>query len=665
MGGEIPPNSKQMRDQDKITYNAFKGLWSRGDNDTCPPDHFIDCENIRFDKIGIESREGSTVSLTRAGTILRTRIYKPLTGTQRTILMETSGTGTQLFDLTFSTVTPILDLSATPVANICDFSLANMYGRAYISFHARTIASAINNMYVYDGTGPTGIRVAGGAIPTVAATETATGAGNIEAGNLLITYCYETVSGFITAPIVSTIINHAFAANGNSITVTIPNGPAGTAAKRILAAKTIPAGLYNGDYRSQEFFFVPGNGRIPNNVTTSVTLSFFNSELVDSADFLFDNIVNPLGGLFMTSYGSRLVTGGDAANPSIVRFSEPGNPEVFSATDGFVVFDPSEQRGVKNGFEYSGSFIVTKSKRTYVTSDNGNLPSTWNADTVDPGIGTECNGISIITDIAGAWKNIALIADRAGLMIFNGTYGEIPLTDKIKDWWDNIDKAIFDQIQVLVDTQLKRIYCLIPKGDDNTLPYPNTILVGNYANGLTPQDIRWSPWAFYSESWGIKTNINCIMGDTSSSFKTQLRLGMNTDFVLLDPTVHNDLSSRQSIPSFAQFAYCTFDANDEDMINTFISIRLRMRGLGRVFISMVGIDDSISKMYKNYVDVSPTPGYSYEKLVNFVALKMSITLHMNTQNTQPFNDNYWQLTKMLVFGKTTWAALPGLNVIKT
>jgi hypothetical protein len=648
-----------MRDQDKITFNKFNGLWSRGDDDTCPLDHFIDCENLRFNKVGFQTREGTTVSTTRAARILRTRLYKSLSTTPTVLMLQQNGANADLYDLGFSTVTPIF----AGVAHL-DFSIANMYGRAYISFHDRTIASATGLLYVYDGTGPTGFRAAGGVPPTAALVETATGVGNIEAGDLLLMYCYETASGFITAPYVAGLLKHTFAASGNNISITVPNGPAGTVAKRIIAAKTIPSGLYNNDYRSQEFFFVPGNGRIGDNVTTALTLSFFNSELVSSADYLFDLISAPKGGLLLTTYGTRLIVGGGSADTSLVYVSAPGFPESISATSGFLTVDPSEQGGIKNGFEYQGSFIITKSKKTYVTSDNGGEASTWPLDTLDPGIGSEVHGISVITDAAGNWRNLAFVADRGGLILFNGTYAEIPLTDKIKDWWEGLDKAVFDQIQILIDTQAKRIYCLVPKGADNTLPYPNTVLVGDFTDGLSPATIKWCPWAFYSSTFGTKTSINCAMMDYgSTTSKGILKLGANTDFVQLDDTVHNDFSSRFSIPNYAQFPLVGFD--EDDGISTFIAYRMRAKGFGRVYISPSQLDATILKDYLRFVDIRPAPGYPFDGLLNYVADKASITLHMNTQDTQPFNDFYMQVSKFQLFGKMTWAMGPSLTRMKT
>jgi hypothetical protein len=36
------------RDHEPITLSNFKGLWQRGNVDEVPPDHFTDCNNIKF-----------------------------------------------------------------------------------------------------------------------------------------------------------------------------------------------------------------------------------------------------------------------------------------------------------------------------------------------------------------------------------------------------------------------------------------------------------------------------------------------------------------------------------------------------------------------------------------------------------------------------------------
>ena len=45
---------------------------------------------------------------------------------------------------------------------------------------------------------------------------------------------------------------------------------------------------------------------------------------------------------------------------------------------------------------------ITKSLKSYITSDNGDEPNTWDVIQLDKGVGTEVHGISAILDSSGA-----------------------------------------------------------------------------------------------------------------------------------------------------------------------------------------------------------------------------------------------------------------------
>jgi len=662
-----------MRDQDKFTYDSFRGMWNRGDDDACPPDHFLDCLNLKFDKNSVESRDGFRTEFSTVNAVIyRMAIYRPLTGVPHRIVLYANGANSDLYDIDVSTAVPIL-------AGIGphDFSMVNMYGRAYLVFHDRVINSPISPLYLYNGTTA---RLAGGAAPTSTLVETAVGAGKIEVGDLLLTYSFETDSGFITKSY-ATPIRHTFAAANNSITVTVPTGPAGTVARRLIACKTVPLGVYNGDPRTQKFYFVPGNGRIGDNVTTSVVLTFFNSELIDSADYLADNITNPPGGLLLGTYGTRLVLGGDATFPHIVRFSEPGNPEAFSAVSGFITVDPSEMTAITNGWEWQGSYVVTKRRKTYITSDTGSSASKWPVDSVDGSVGTECFGVSVVADATNSWKNITLVADQSGLMIFDGTYNEIPLTDKIKDWWGALWQLSFDRIQVVVDAAAKRVYCLVPrlKAAGAAPTYCNHILVGDFQYGLDPVNIIWSPWALVPAAAWVKLQISCIMMDydtipsTVPTIKPRLKIASDRAIIVLTPDVWDDylLTGNVVIPSYARFSYTQFD--DDDSVCTFIMAKLRASGLGKLNITLTPLDvtldpeDPRSIFDIRYgIDLLTSVPHPIDKLVNFTANRASMILHQGIMNLGVAAPQaYWCLNKAILYGKATWASLPSLTSMRT
>ena len=129
--------------------------------------------------------------------------------------------------------------------------------------------------------------------------------GNVPAGLYDINIVYETDTGFLTPPATNTNVAISFnAAGAHQIVLTnIPIGPTGTVARLIiitLAGTTEP------------FYFVPSEdgGVINDNTTTTATIDFFVTDLVESADYLFNVRANIPSGQGINVYSGRLVIWG-------------------------------------------------------------------------------------------------------------------------------------------------------------------------------------------------------------------------------------------------------------------------------------------------------------------------------------------------------------------
>ena len=101
------------------------------------------------------------------------------------------------------------------------------------------------------------------------------------------------------------------------------------------------------DYENSEWFFAP-EGRIPDNTTTSKTLSYFDADLVDQADYILEQLPTIPAGVGITSYQGSMVVWGEDANQSTVRVSKAGEPESFNAVEGFTQVEPANGGGVRN-----------------------------------------------------------------------------------------------------------------------------------------------------------------------------------------------------------------------------------------------------------------------------------------------------------------------------
>ena len=454
--------------------NLFSGVFDRGPDQSTPDDHFIAAQNVTFDENAVFSRDGSVVDFPTIKNQLRVRTYEKTGEATRYLILDDAG---NIFDST-SLGSPILTVSG-----MIDFALQVMFDRAYISPHNGDKGLPGEFVYVYDGTG--NARLAGGAAPTGSLVcTTATAAGNVEQGGHLFAVAFETPSGFITKRSPATFYN---APGGKSVTISsIPVGPPGTIARWIVATKTIL--LYGGNPQDYEYFYVP-NGRIADNTTTSTTLSFFDADLTATADFLYDQLDQIPAGVYLGIFKGALVVCGENANPTRARISLFSQPESFDGVTGYLEIYPKDNGGpVRNCIEFRSQLILHKSYRSYITSDNNDTPDTWTVGPLDKSVGSECNGLCKILDVDGTSNDNFMVASRAGLLVFNGSYTD-DLSYKINDIWNRINRLYFQKVLVAYNPINQRLYVAVPLDSATECSH---ILYCDLASGFSSQTARWA-----------------------------------------------------------------------------------------------------------------------------------------------------------------------------
>lgn len=492
--------------------------------------------------------------------------------------------------------------------------------------------------------------------------------GKVERGYHVIAVAYESESGFITRPGPAA----GTGTNYNVFLVTIPKRgllvsgwpaslPDGMTKVHILASKAIVRNRYTGNPDDYELFFVgASSGGVVDEGITSRVINFFDADLVDSADFLKDNMSQIPAGvtLLATSKGRLLVAGlnqtsvvGDGdqdelSNNTVIFASVGGEPESFSFTDGFVIVKPGGE-GLRNLAEYRGLIYAYKGTRTYVTQDNGGLPSTWEINSVDDAIGTECHGVSVALGADSSNEDVLIIAAKSGLQLFDGTYAERPLTWKIQGIWDAI--AVIDQfedIEVAIDPTNKAIFVAIPF---NTVDYlqGGFILYGNYTNGLDWQNIKWSPWQFY-RSGGILTPDSIFT--TFQSGQCVLRIGSSDGNIFTynkaDPTFINDNGNAKTV--FYETAKLSF--SEGGGVSGAKAIRQKIFGSGTLHSSLISPQAILSE---NLPDETLTDGRSnLFQRVNFVEDDFSYRAEINGLGEQ------FTVSKIWIFGKEEWVERP-------
>lgn len=510
-----------LRDHAPIVIEEFKGLWKRGDPEDCPLDHFTDCENVILPPGKVTVRPPIAEYLTGEtilGNALRIYNYQLQGADSLLVLIE----GGSIYHVISPTVVhgPILTIAA-----MTDFGFVAIAGRAYITpFDSTLNADGLNDqiglqnefVYVYKGDGTAARKAAGpGPINATALTATPGVAGFSDLGLHLFAVVYETDTGYLTAlgPLVPVTLVPNFAeatsvseVQGYTIT-NIPVSPDSYVTKRhIVATKAIPVDVYNGDQDGYQFFFVP-EGNLDDNVTTSKVVSFYDIDLIEDASHLIDNFTEIPAGVALTTYNGRMVLTTTFTDISVAYLSAPGEPEAIDQVDGLIIF-PLDGKPITNAQQFREVLYLYKQTRTFGVIDNQDVPSSWILTPVDNGVGCEVHGIAQILDSSGVNADYLVVVGYTGILLFNGTYIRPELTYKINDLWLNLNRTIFNRMQIANDTINQIAYINLPGGE---------ILYCNYSEAISPKDIKYALWTFAFKITTITfTQVNQLIVGTNN-----------------------------------------------------------------------------------------------------------------------------------------------------
>ena len=618
-----------IAEHEAIGIKNFNGLFDRGPDHSVPADHFIQALNVSYDAGNVKTRPGSVVDFPIIGQIERVRSYEKTGEATRYLILLAPG---NLFDST-NLASPILSING-----MSDFALQVMFDRAYISPNNGEKGLPGQFVYVYDGTGI--CRKAGGTAPGSAPTAvTSAIAGFVEKGDHLIAVAFQTNSGFITqrGPAVKYT-----APGGKSVDIAnIPIGPAGTTARYILSTMIVKD--YNGNQSGYEYFFVP-NGIINDNTTTTITLSYFDANLVSSADYLYDQLTEIPAGVYLGIFKGALLSMGEDAQPTRVRVSKPNEPESHNSIDGFLDVYPKDNGGpVRCAIEFRAQLILFKSYRSYITQDNGNNPGFWIITALDKSVGAECNSICKVLDVDGTSNDAFLVASRAGLLIFDGSFS-INLSSKVSNIWDRITQTSFNKVLVALDPIHELIYVALPL---DGVTQCNILLVGDYSEGIDAESVKWAIWQFPNLFSGLFVDI------IFSTKQAKLKFGgYNSNIYRIDEDALSDSNAATAdtaIETSIRFYEAT--PNERGEICLFSGIRANISGEGNLQIDVFSMD-AVLTLSAPSISLDRTSGKVRARSFLFENEKASIRFRTNN-----FNE-WFSLKQFWLFATPIWAERP-------
>ena len=270
-----------VRDHEPIVIEEFNGWWDRGDDESCPSDHFTKADNIQYFHSGFETRDPVdkyqevTVPLTK---ILRVYNYVMQTGQSLLVLTE----GGKIYHCIGKTTVhgPILTIPTME-----DFGFTAIAGRAYITpFKTYVDANGVNYelglpnefLYVYKGDGSQARKAAGfppvnsGKLPFLA--YNAATDGQVTQGIHVIAVSFNNgILGTEVFPIVDAL-------GDKQVQLTnIPIGPVGTTSRTIVMTKAIDPKDYKADQTTYTYYVVE---TIPDNTTKDKKIDPTDEQLI-------------------------------------------------------------------------------------------------------------------------------------------------------------------------------------------------------------------------------------------------------------------------------------------------------------------------------------------------------------------------------------------------
>lgn len=483
----MPP----YRDHQPIAIDKFNGLWRRGDRDNCPLDHFDECNNIiSVGDRGIRPRDGIAISQDVALPISNVRrIYNFPTDDGNTLIVlgwdDVAEEGT-----IYHVTSPTTVFSILTIADMTDFAFVPYAGRGYISPFTSFaqgdlwIEKGLEDefLYVYMGDG-TNARKAAGTALSGSMTVANGAAGHTDAGIHIFGFVVETDSGYLSAPGLLTQFTTSALSSVSFGSVDTSPSP-GATRRHLVATKKITS--FNGNLTGYQFYFVP-DATIDNNTDTFLNnISFYDQDLIEDASYLLDNYAEIPAGAVLSFYHNRLVLAATFDDMSLALVSTPGEPEAIDQINGIIEVK-EDGNPITNAQELRDVLYIFKRSRTISYPDNGDHPITWPDIVVDTALGTSVHGVATVLDSGASSVDYLIIGTYQGVSIFNGRYITPELSYKIEDFWRDLDRVEFRKIQILNAPIQKWILIILPD---------NTMLCGDYGNGMDPKKIKWWPWSF-------------------------------------------------------------------------------------------------------------------------------------------------------------------------
>jgi hypothetical protein len=298
---------------------------------------------------------------------------------------------------------------------------------------------------------------------------------------------------------------------------------------------------------------------------------------------------------------------------SVVRFSNPFDPETFDGVNGFIQVAKDNGEQVVACAQLRSFYYVFKERSMHTTYDDGsNPPSLWFTRSVDNTIGAGSpNGVtSSDTFIITHW--------RSGGYLYTGGR-PLKVSQEVQTTWEKFAWQFAWKTHVLLDTQEKNIFFFGPMNADTA---PKNILILDYSEGIGQED----------DPAGRKWGLDLYNTQINASFKFE-NVNNSRSLYFVGNQLYEQVGIDDAgvpIDSFYETAFVKAGDHGQDV---FLGTSFFAEGTGRLFVSLRGLDDVVIESLVKDIELTANPGKQFEMWGNLETERAKVRFETSVIDT--------------------------------
>lgn len=304
--------------------------------------------------------------------------------------------------------------------------------------------------------------------------------------------------------------------------------------------------------------------------------------------------------------------------PSILRLSNPFDPETFDGINGFQSISKDNGEAITAVVQLRAFLYILKERSMNVTWDDAtNPPALWVVREIDSTVGCGSPRAMVSSNTMLSWSF------RAGAYVFTGAR-PMKVSQEIQTTWEGVNWDEAGLTHTLHDPDQKLIMFFLPLNGSTVL----NALILDYSEGMGQED---DPGP---RKWGLDLYPNPINGSALFITNDVDHPGAGNQKVLYfaGNKIYENIGTNDDGAKIDFFYETAFGKAGDSGQDLFGGVGYYAEGSGELLVTLIGMDDVLQQPLQ--VDsISANPGKQFEKYSNTEVERAKVRFEGNTLNT--------------------------------